>query len=50
MGSNEEKVKGNVLAFRNPDDKTSCIVLNLLKTEKKNCKKFIWEKYFGKSH
>ena len=26
-------MKGNVLTFRNPEDKTSCIVLNLLKTE-----------------
>ena len=27
------KAKGNVLTFRNPEDKTSCIVLNLLKTK-----------------
>ena len=25
-------MKGNVLAFRNPEDKSSCIVLNVLKT------------------
>ena len=27
------KVRGNMLTFRNPEDKTSCIVLNLLKTK-----------------
>ena len=30
---NRGKVRGNVITFRNPEDKTSCIVLNLLKTE-----------------
>ena len=43
-------MKGNVLAFRNPKDKTSCIVLKRLKTgEIKNCKKYIWEKFVGNS-
>ena len=27
------KVRGSMLTFRSPEDKTSCIVLNLLKTE-----------------
>ena len=27
------RLKRNALPFRNPEDKTSCIVLNLLKTE-----------------
>ena len=27
------KVRGNVLTFRNHEDKTSCVVLNLLKTD-----------------
>ena len=26
-------MKRNVFTFRNPEDKTNCIVLNLLKTE-----------------
>ena len=27
------KMRGSMLTFRSPEDKTSCIVLNLLKTE-----------------
>ncbi len=27
------RLKRNALPFRNPEDKTSCILLNLLKTE-----------------
>ncbi len=33
MKRGKDKVRGNMLTFRSHDDKTSCIVLNLLKTE-----------------
>ena len=33
MKRGKDKLRGNMLTFRSPDDKTSCIVLNLLKME-----------------